>query len=113
MRSNIDDALVTNCLLKGTKRVDCVLAADSGTIVLGADTPDFVRLQLGGAVNVRLPAAAVALKGRKITILNESSGANTATIQDSAGNALPVASTITQNACKSYVCNGTLWYAHS
>lgn len=117
MRVNIEGARVRNNLVTGNRTNHTVLRSATGAaITLGADTPDFIEVQVGttGGAEVRLPAPTSALRGRKLTILNNSTGANrTATIKTSTGGALPVASTVVRYRMKHYVCNGSLWFSDS
>lgn len=111
MRSRVEGTvLADNILLRGNRIGGTLLASTGTTIVLGADITDLVELRLTGAAGVRLPAASAALKYRKITFLNSSTGATAATIKTSTGGALVPATSIQKGKIKSVICNGSNWY---
>jgi hypothetical protein len=113
MRSNVEGARIRNNLMNKNRTVHAIQKTTATSLILTADIPDFLELQLGAACNVRLPASTPSLRGRQLTILNNSTAANTATMKTSTNGALSVASTIVRYRMKKYINNGTNWFQDS
>jgi hypothetical protein len=110
-RSNLEGALVMdNIFLRGNRVGMTTVRSTGTTAVLGVNITDYVELRLTAAAGVRLPSAVTVGKGRRLTFLNASTGAFTATLKTSTGGALAVASLVQRNKTKSVISNGTLWY---
>lgn len=113
MRTNIDGARIRGNLIDQNRMIHSVYKTTASSLILGADTPDFIELQLGAACNVRLPASGATMRGRTLTILNNSTGANTATLKTSTNGALSVACTVVRYRQKRLINNGTNWFQDS
>jgi len=111
MRSNIEGALIQDNVFLRNNRVGMTTVRSTGTTqVLGANISDYIELRLTAAAGVRLPAASTSQRGRRLTFLNASTGAFTATLKTSTGGALTVAATVQRFKSKSVICNGAAWY---
>lgn len=113
MRTNIDGARLRDNIVDKNRMNHAIQKTTASSLILTADIPDFLELQLGAACNVRLPASAATLRGRQLTILNNSATTVNATIKTSTNGALPVASTIVRYRMKKYINNGTNWFSDS
>lgn len=112
-RINIEGARVRNNLVRGNRLVHAVQKTTASSLILQSDIPDFLELQLGAACNVRLPASTPSMRGRELIVLNNSTGANTATLKTSTNGALGVACTVVRYRMKRLVNNGTNWFQDS
>lgn len=112
-RTNIEGARLRNNLTHGNRQLMTTMATTATSLILGSGTPDFIELKLGAACNVRLPASTPGLTGRELTILNNSTAANTATLKTSTNGALGVASTVVRYRMKKLINNGTNWFQDS
>lgn len=109
----IEGTRLRNNIVHGNRELGAVLATTATSLTLSAGMPDFLELKLGAACNVRLPASTPSLRGRKLTILNNSTGANTATLKTSTNGALSVACTVVRYRMKTLVNNGSNWFQDS
>lgn len=112
-RTNVEGARIRGNLIDGNRMIHAIQKTTASSLILAADTPDFIELQLGAACNVRLPASAASMRGRTLTLLNNSTGANTATLKTSTNGALSVACTLVRYRQKRFINNGTNWFQDS
>lgn len=113
MRSNIEGARIRQNLMSRNRQAKVTIATTASSLILQAETPDFIELKLGAACNVRLPASTPSLAGRELIILNNSTGANTATLKTSTNGALAVACTVVRYRMKRLINTGVNWHQDS
>lgn len=119
MRSNIEGARIENCILGEGNRQGHAFFNTTGTaIALDGDHPPFIEVNASAAATVNLPAAAAALKGAILRIMNSTTGTALITVQTSTGGAILSAggaatTTIRASAYADFICNGSVWRSNS
>jgi len=112
-RVNVDGARLRGNLMSKNRQIHAIQKTTATSLILTADIPDFLELQLGAACNVRLPASTPSLRGRELIVLNNSTGANTATLKTSTNGALSVGCTVVRYRMKRLINNGSNWFQDS
>lgn len=111
MRSQLEGADVSNCLMMEGNRFGAVAYTLAATFAIPANSPSVLFLDPGGAGrNVTLPASPKL--GQWYRIYNTADAAEVLTIQDSAGGALTPAITPTQSEMAFVIWNGSAWRGH-
>jgi len=108
MRSNLDAAVIADCLMLNGNRLGTSIQTLTGTTAIPPDAPHVLAWDPGGgAREVNLPASPQS--GDFYIIVNTADAAEVITLEDSASAALTPACTFTQNEVCFVVYTGAAW----
>ena len=109
MRSNLEGARISGCLLMEGNKFGVLAQTLGATLVMDADMHHVLFLDPGGSGReVRLPAEA---KGLWFTIVNTADAAEALTVKEDSGTT--TIGTIGQNEVGQFFCDGTTWWGNT